>query len=789
MAIHAALFVTNLNAQTMTGQSIGSEQAAFINVASTPPMYLRYIDVTLNLAPVGQWMLLDNEGELFATPEILQQWRLIVPAGGRTIDFRGGAWVPLHALPGYRARFDFGNQSLELEFSPEAFVTTQMKPSMGGPLVLTKTTPAVFLNYDLAHTLSAGNGVATQRNTGALTEVGLALGVGTLISSQVSRNLGSTDPKLQSESVRLETTWTKDFQDKNLTLRVGDTATRASLWGRNMFFGGLQIGKNFGLTPGFFSQPLPILSGSASSPGTVELYVNNALRQISNVPAGPFTVENFTQITGAGEARVVVRDLLGRESVIVSPFFTSTQLLEKGLTDWSLNIGKERYNLGISSHDYRDSFSSGLFRQGVTKSLTLEGRAEWSKNLQTAGVGASTQIPGLGLGQAALAMSRDATDRTGKRLLLGFDRQDTRNGFSARVVHATRDYRELGFGPTELPYRSEQALNVRHTLDNKASLGMSMARLENYDQGASKVMTGSYTMRVFERGSLIMSATRVSGSQSGFSVGVSLLLSQGGKGVTTASVTHTRQGSEAYAAFTEPVGNESGVGWRVLAGHRVNEDHAETGLYYQGGRGFLGADLATSGQTQNLRLNAQGAAVYMEGHFFASRRLQESFALVHVPGYPNVGVGFQGESITQTDASGFAMLPRLAAYQTNTIRLNANDLPMSTELDNIEATAVPSWRSGVSIQFPVRSGQGALVKIITPEGEPVPAGATVELVGDGKAFFVARRGEVFLTGLQKKNTALLKWEEHACKAQIDLPPVPDDQLIRIGPILCMKVPK
>jgi outer membrane usher protein len=343
MAIHAALFVTNLNAQTMTGQSIGSEQAAFINVASTPPMYLRYIDVTLNLAPVGQWMLLDNEGELFATPEILQQWRLIVPAGGRTIDFRGGAWVPLHALPGYRARFDFGNQSLELEFSPEAFVTTQMKPSMGGPLVLTKTTPAVFLNYDLAHTLSAGNGVATQRNTGALTEVGLALGVGTLISSQVSRNLGSTDPKLQSESVRLETTWTKDFQDKNLTLRVGDTATRASLWGRNMFFGGLQIGKNFGLTPGFFSQPLPILSGSASSPGTVELYVNNALRQISKVPAGPFTVENFTQITGAGEARVVVRDLLGRESVIVSPFFTSTQLLEKGLTDWSLNIGKERY--------------------------------------------------------------------------------------------------------------------------------------------------------------------------------------------------------------------------------------------------------------------------------------------------------------------------------------------------------------------------------------------------------------------------------------------------------------
>ena len=786
MASTALVLVNHLHAAPPASQSDRAERPVLKTMEATPEMYLRYVDVTINLAHAGPWMLLDKDGELYATAEILQQWRLVVPAGLDTVDFRGGSWTPLHALPGYRARFDFSTQSLELEFSPEAFITTQMQPNTASPVVLSKTAPAVFLNYDVAHTMTSRSGVAAERSTGALTEIGIAMGVGTLISSQLSRNLGSTDSTLPSEGLRLETTWTKDFQDKNLTVRLGDTSTRASLWGRNMFFGGVQIGKNFGLTPGFFSQPLPIISGSASSPGTVELYVNNALRQISNVPAGPFTVENFTQMTGAGEARVVVRDLLGRESVIVSPFFTSTQLLEKGLTDWSLNIGKERYNLGALSNDYRDSFSSGLFRYGVTKSLTLEGRAEWSRNLQTAGLGANSQIPWLGLGQAALAMSRDVTDRIGTKMLLGFDRQDSRNGFNARFVHARRDYRELGFGPTELPYKTEQALNIRHTLDDKASWGLSMARLESYDQGASKVMTGSYAMRVFERGSLIFSVTNVSGSQSGFSVGVSLLISQDGKRVTTASVTNTRMGSEGYAATTEPIGYESGVGWRVLAGHRVNENHAEAGLYYQGARGFLGADLAASGQTQTLRLNAQGAAVYMDGHVFASRRLQDSFALVHVPGYPNIGVGFQGESITQTNQDGFALLPRLAAYQTNTIRLNANDLPMSAELDNIEATAVPAWRSGVSIKFPVRTGQGALVKIITAQGDPVPAGAAVELVGDGKEFFVARRGEVFLTGLKHKNTVILKWEAHTCRATIDLPPVPDDQIIRLGPITCME---
>jgi len=177
----------------------------------------------------------------------------------------------------------------------------------------------------------------------------------------------------------------------------------------------------------------------------------------------------------------------------------------------------------------------------------------------------------------------------------------------------------------------------------------------------------------------------------------------------------------------------------------------------------------------------------MEGNVFAARRLQDSFALVHVPGYANVGVGFQGESITQTNKDGFAMLPRLAAYQTNTIRLNANDLPMSAELDNIEATAVPAWRSGVTVKFPVRSGRGALVKVVVAEGEPPPPGAIAELVGDGKEFFVARRGEVFLTGLQQRNTIILKWASHACKAVFDLPEVPVDEIIRIGPVICQEV--
>ena len=73
-------------------------------------------------------------------------------------------------------------------------------------------------------------------------------------------------------------------------------------------------------------RPVPVLSGMSSAPSTVELYVNDALRQTSRVPTGPFAIDNFPLLTGSGQARIVVRDLLGRETVLVQDFFTHSSL-------------------------------------------------------------------------------------------------------------------------------------------------------------------------------------------------------------------------------------------------------------------------------------------------------------------------------------------------------------------------------------------------------------------------------------------------------------------------------
>ncbi|UUZ65878.1 fimbria/pilus outer membrane usher protein [Polaromonas sp. P1-6] len=142
--------------------------------------------------------------------------------------------------------------------------------------------------------------------------------------------------------------------------------------------------------------------------------------------------------------------------------------------------------------------------------------------------------------------------------------------------------------------------------------------------------------------------------------------------------------------------------------------------------------MSNTSSQQNLRLGLVGGMVAADGQVFATRRVQDSFAIVEVAGYANVGVGFQGSTLTRTNAEGIALLPRLLPFQRNSVRLDPTELPINAELDSIELETVPPLRSAVKITFPVRSGRGALIRIVFDDGEPAPAGAEIELVGDKK---------------------------------------------------------
>jgi outer membrane usher protein len=761
-------------------------------------------DVRINSAPAGTWPLLERAGALYATAEAFEEWRVNRRPEVPAVQFKGQTWYPLSSVPGFEFKLNLADQSIDLVFASNAFAATRLATDAQVTPVVTSNEPAFFVNLDANYNQTQISGIDTSRDLGALAELGFSNRWGVLTSSHVGRNLTSNSSNNSAAGRswrRLETTFSRDFTEQKLTLRLGDSSTRGGVGARSVYFGGVQITRNFALSPGFLTQPIPVIQGTSSAPSTVELYINDVLRQTSNVPTGPFAISNFPLLTGSGQARVVVRDVLGRETVVVQPFFSHSALLEQGLGDWSLEAGAVRENLGTENADYGQRFASGLLRYGLTKQTTLEVSSQLGRNTQTLGASINQALP-LGLfGYASLAASRnrDAANSTvaggtpspanGREWSLGLEHNSLRHGLSGRWVGASRGYRQLGLQSGTLPTKLESSLNYTYSAERFGSVGVGAARIDTFDSGRLTTLSANYSIRIGERASLSISASRVMGTSKGTSVGLNLNIPLGNSITSSSSVNHRSGGqTDAYTSVSQGLTSDSGTGWRALAGSRAGQGYGEAGVYHQNDKALLSADTSASRGQTSVRLGMQTALVWIGGKVFSSRRVQDGFALVEVPGYADVGVGFQGNSSTRTDSSGVAFLPRLQAYQRNSIRLNPTELPINAELDTIEQIAVPASRSGVRVTFPVRSGRAALIKIIMPNGTEAPAGTEVELAGDSKEFFVARRGEAFITGLQANNTLLLKIAGSPCKVEVTMPTTnKPDEIVRLGPLVCRGV--
>ena len=791
-------------------------------LGTSQPARLHALEVWLNGAALGTWEVLEAAGGFWVTAEALQAWRLLLPAETLPMTHRQRLWWPLYAAPGYRAQFDEARQSLFVEVLPAWLRSTPIVEAPADRHRVAPALPALFLNYDLSWTHSRVPG-GTRADAGLLTELGLSAGTGMLLSTQLTRGVQAPGLPLRTTTRRLETSWTRDWSAQDLRLRLGDTWTPASAWGREAAYGGLQLGTNRSFAPQAARLATPVLGGTALTPSTVELYVNDALRQTLQVPAGPFTLEGLAPLSGAGEARLVVRDLLGRETVLSRPFFTHPALFAPGRLDWSADAGRLRrgFALEAGAGGYGAGFAQVQARLGLHPGLSVEGRVQAAAELTNVGVGAAVSVADRALLETALAGSHGA-DRQGASALLALQTQGLREGLGLRVVAASRGYRELGRGTAEEPARLEAALNLRGSLRAGDAWGLTLAGLRRPDGEELRTGVVSYTQGLGGRGQLVWSASRLSRSggaaaEGGVAPGAHTSLqvlavlpleARGGPGRTLVTAQlQRRQGLQpapgadpggagddldALVTAQSPLPAETGWGWRAQAARRAGQGQAEAGLYRLGERARVSLDIAAGpGQSGALRGGLQGAWVVAERQLFAAQRIQDAFAVVEVPGQPGIGVSVDGLTLARTNDQGLALLPRLSAHQLNRVRLDANELPPEAEPDTLELAAVPPWRAGVKLRFAVREGRAARLAFLVAEGQPAPRGAVVQLAGDAREFVVGGRGEAYVTGLPPglAQAVTLSWGGQRCEASVTWhapaatagePP----QLPRLGPFSC-----
>jgi outer membrane usher protein len=722
-------------------------------------------------------LLKGTGGELFAAADDLKRWRLRVPAS-KPVMHNNEAFYSLKAISNLSYVVDESRSTVAVTAPPQAFVATDFDEASQHVTPAAKPGVGGFINYDLFAERSSG----LTRKSG-LFELGLFNGFGVGTGSFVVNDGNNFERRF----TRLETTWTLDRPDALSSLRIGDSISRPAMWGRSVRFGGIQYGTNFAVQPGLATLPLQSVAGQAVLPSSVDVYVNNVLTSRKDVAPGPFSITNVPVVTGQGDVRVVVRDVLGREQVITQPFYASASLLGAGMQDFSYELGAVRQNFGFASNDYGQPLVSGTHRLGLSDRVTGELHAEVQAEHQTLGAGAVVLLPSLGILSGAVAASHSRAG-SGALVSAGLERQASPISFGAHVQLASSRFAQLGFDADNPTPRCVANVNLGVATPGGGSLGLAYVYLNNrgtrdtQDNGPVQLVSASYSMELWRVGFLSLGVSKALHKSGGTTIGANWTIPLGQR--TSASVNVTRQGDRTDTLLQVQQGLPAGdgFGYLIAQGERGTRD---LNVSAQNRVGTYSAEAASSQGQTGVRLSASGGIALLDGVHLA-RRITDSFALVKVPDFPNVRVYADNQLVGKTDANGEVLLPRVRAYEKNPISIEQMDLPFDAKVGTLSIDAVPYYRSGMVLQFPVTHAHDGLLTIDLEDGAHLPAGAVVRLGDQAQEFPVGRDGEVYLTGLSTQNRLHASWRGQRCDMSVPFA-AGNDPLPNLGTFVCKGV--
>lgn len=712
------------------------------------------------------------EGGLTAAADDLATAGLKPVAAALTADGR----VRLDRLPGVTYRVDEATQQLRVTTSDAARVTRTIdarnKPQ--GEMLAPRANYGAVLNY----ALFAATGALKDLDFGRLDtfsgtfDARLFGPYGTLSQSFIAGRSGDW----LDDVTRLNTTWSYSDPYRMMTYCVGDLVSGGLSWTRPVYLGGAQVQRNFGLRSDLVTTPLPSFAGSAAVPSTLEVYTHNVRTWSGAVAAGPFELVNMPVIGGAGEARVVLKDSQGRETVTTLPFYTSDKLLQAGLFYFSAEAGLPRTGIGVESADYDDSpFAILSARYGLTNRLTLEGHIEVGQNLISGGAGAAFALGTFGTASFAAAGSAHG-DRLGMLANAALELRTRGWSLFGRVQRTFGDYDDVasvsarpawherhgeiawddGTWGAGVPRGIDQLTLSIPTPFERANLQLSYARLDSDFWADSKILSLSYVHQIRPRTTFRASLFQDldGGRDIGFFAGLTFPL--GGDVTGAIGYDHRADGAYLVGEAVKPERPEVGsVGWRLRASEGEDTIRSAGASY----RASFGRFETTVHQYRNeVRGTAQmeGAVAFAGGGVFPTRRLYDAFAVVNV-GAPDVEVKYQNRVVGTTDGSGSILVPNLNAYERNAISIDPSNLPVDAQIPSTKEIVVPADRSGVVVDFGVSAEQNAaLIAFVGADGAPLRAGLAGRIEGASEAFIVGYGGEAFVQGLAPVNVVVIE---------------------------------
>lgn len=592
-----------------------------------------------------------------------------LPSTSKVTD--GHTWYRLEALPYH---LDSCNSRLQLAAKIErrhyrgnqAPDAPRLPASFGG-----------YLNTDVFGFTSVGMGNSL---TGQA-EVGVSAAGGLWRTRQVFLREGSR---------RLDSQVRWDFPEHMAALEAGDIINTGIGISPNVRFGGLSWGTDFSQRPELPTYPLPSLLGDATLPSTAELYIDGQLRQRDRLAAGPFALDPVAGLNGAGDLQVIVRDNLGRETVISQPFYTSPRLLRRGLSDYHVDIGRLREGFGTQDDHYADSFISGRWRRGLSSNGTLGLRTDLLAGRQSGQAEWLYGSPRWGLWQLGLGASHDKTAGRGERATAGYEWLSRQGSIQAQVSASSPAFIELGREPGAVARSIRLQTGWRVGPSSSFTLGRSEE--QRRDREDLVVSAASWQQTLSPQSQLIFSVVHSPGTALTSSIGLSQELKQDWRLAGQLTYRDDDGGGIQLGLTWQPQGSSWSA--RLASEARRNEHITQANWLYAGDRGQANIGIGERNGRGSLQGSLATSLAWVPDNVFWSKRQQNGFVVVDA-GAPDVTVFRNHQLAGRTDQKGQLLVTDTWPHQSTEFSLGWEDLPLAAQPGAVEATVRPPRGIGI----------------------------------------------------------------------------------------------
>jgi len=697
------------------------------------------------------FVLLTADGDFLLKVDDLKSMGFQHPFGDRH-QVQNEEYLSLRSMDGVSFDFNEDNLILEIHADPSLLPTSELDLKPGRREgVYTPRDNSLFLNYGLDY--SAGGEELDYHGISLANELGIRYRNLLFLS-----NTQYTDTPEGRTFLRYMTSLTYDHRDRLQRLVVGDFFASSGELGSRLNMGGVSFSKVYRIDPYFIRYPLFDFSGLISQPSQIELLVDGLRVRSERFAPGEFALRNFQGIGGAQTVEIIIRDALGRERRIASPYYFTDQLLRQGLHEYSYNLGFLRRDFGQESNRYSDLVVTGFHRYGVSDQLNLGVQGGFGDGVMNLGAEAAWTLGALGLlrVEAAGSSAREATGWAG---FLSYEYLNRRFRSRLAMQGFSEDYRNVD----EMTDASRRKYNllagIGYSTPEIGSLALDFARSSYYAAEADRdreTVSLSWSRRLKPRVYANVSLRRIQEEQDTDLVEVTLTWYFGDDISVSAAVSRDDDGNRQVleARKNTPLGQ--GTGWDVRAERSeggTGESYLANTLVQHNARHAIVRGDVSLGSSENLttedvRLSLSGALVAVGNTFALTRPVNDSFALVSVGEAEGVGVSINGQLSGYTDNQGKMIVTELSSYYENQVSIEDKDIPLDYLMPRIRLFLSPPLRSGSCLNFPLHRYQAFTGNLVVDNeaGRTQLADAEISLNAPAGpvVFWTGQNGEFYL---------------------------------------------